>query len=203
MTTFPLTLPTNIAAVTFQAVKVAAMSASPFTGSQQVQAHQGEFFRAQVTVGRQRRDKARLWIARMTALRGRTGTFLLGDPMAVTPLGAVTGSPLVNGANAKRAQTLNVRDLVPSTTGVWLEGDYIQLGSGATARLHMVLEDVAADANGEATVSIFPSLRADYADGDPITISGCKGLFRLTEPFSWSESDIVQYGVAFTAVEAI
>lgn len=203
MTTFPIELPTNIAAVTFTPYKAAALAASPFTGSQQVQAHAGEFFRAEVTVGRQRRDKARLWIARLTALRGPVGTFLLGDPMAAAPMGSISGEPRVDGLNAKRSETLNVRDLPPDTEGLWLEGDYIQLGSGAASRLHMVLEDVASDSDGKATLSIFPSLRDDYEDGTPITITNCKGVFRLVEPFSWTESDIVNYGISFSAVEAI
>lgn len=65
------------------------------------------------------------------------------------------------------------------TAGVYRQlepGDYIQVGY----RLYMVTGEVDADANGNAQIGIWPSLRETPADGAAISLVNCRGVFRLT-----------------------
>jgi hypothetical protein len=63
----------------------------------------------------------------------------------------------------------------PSITGQLLAGDYLQIGF----HLHQVCEAVNSDSSGNATISIYPSLRDAPASLTAITLVNCVGLFRL------------------------
>ena len=56
-----------------------------------------------------------------------------------------------------------------------LTGDYIQIGY----RLYKVLDAAKVDGDGHATLSIWPPLRDQPADGTTIITRNCKGLFRF------------------------
>ena len=153
--TYPLTLPTHtgVSQVEITASNVVAISESPFTLSQQVVRHAGERWSAVVTIPPVKRVDAEYWNSFFLRLRGKFGTFLLGDPSSATPRGsasATPGTPLVNGGS-QTGNELNIDGLPTSVTGYLLAGDYIQLGSGSTARLYKVLQDVNSNASGEAT----------------------------------------------------
>jgi hypothetical protein len=84
-------------------------------------------------------------------------------------------------------------------TGTLLAGDYIQLGTGSSSKLHQVL----LDQDGDGSLEIWPSLRSDYTSETVIT-SSPKGVFRLKENVtSWSINNASFYGISFEAVEAI
>lgn len=139
-------------------------------------------------------------------LRGRFGTFLLGDPLGATPRGSAAtapGTPLVNGADQTGDEL--VIDGIPTSGDDYLKaGDYIQLGSGATARLYKVLEDVAIDGSGGATLNIWPALRSSPADDATVTVSNAKGVFRLaSNETDWDANQLGIYGTTFAANEAL
>lgn len=104
--TYPLTLPAAPGFTRSRLVPrtVVSSSASPFTGEQQVYRHQGEWWEFEAGLPPMRRAVAETWLAPLTSLHGKHGTFLFGDPDGKTPLGAFTGTPLVDGAG----QTGNV-----------------------------------------------------------------------------------------------
>lgn len=84
-------------------------------------------------------------------------------------------------------------------TGTLLAGDYIQLGSGSSAKLHQVLEDL----DGNGNLQLWPNLRSDYTNETVVT-SSPKGVFRLRDNVtSWSINNASFYGISFEAVEAI
>ena len=67
-----------------------------------------------------------------------------------------------------------------------LPGDYIQIGATPNAagvagvcRLHRVVTRVDADANGNATIQVWPSLREATTDGETLILKNPVGLFRL------------------------
>lgn len=93
--TYPLSLPTNIgiANITLSAENAVGISQSPFTYQQQVIQHQGQRWRASVTLPSMKRQDAESWLAFLLSLKGQVGTFLLGDPNGKTPQG---------GARAKK-----------------------------------------------------------------------------------------------------
>jgi len=203
--TYPRILPTvsGIANITLRAVNQTAMSMSPFTYKQQIHNHAGQRWEAEVQLPPMKRDDAETWLAWLLSMNGRSGTFLMGDPNAANPRGALGGSPLVNGSG-QTGSSVTIDGCTPSVSG-WLKaGDYIQLGSTSTATLHKVLQDVDTNISGQATLDIWPSIRTAHADDSIVVTSNAVGRFRLNSgEQDWSVNSASVYGITFAAVEAI
>jgi len=206
--TYPLDFPT---AVSIQSVEWIAkvnvgVTASPFNYKQQVQRGNGEKWEGIVALPPMTRETAEAFNAFRLRLRGRFGTFLLGDPNGSTPLGSAStnaGTPVVNGAS-QTGHELDIDGLPASATNYLKAGDYIQLGSGSTARLHKILENVSSNASGEATLNIFPDLRESPDDNATVVVSAAKGVFRIaTNETSWSISKESIYSLSFPISEAL
>jgi len=190
---YPLSTPTSIGIETIElsAVNATATSESPFTYKQQVISHGGQRWEASVTIPSVRKDLAAPWKALLVALKGQTGTFLLGDPDYETPQGTISSCVLTGTAGVGEATVV--------MTGTLKAGDYIQLGSGASARLHQVLQDH----SGNGTIQIWPSLRIAYTN-ETVVFNSPKGVFRLSSgETSWSINNSSLYGISFDAVEVI
>ena len=205
MTTYPISFlsHTGVRSVELRAVNAVIYEMSPFTFAGQAQASSGQMWQADVTLPPMLREDAEKWIAWLVSLRGQFGTFNMGDPSAATPRGVATGTPRVNGAS-QTGEDLNIDGCTANVTG-WLKaGDYIQLGSGATATLHKVLADVNTNASGEATLSLWPHIRSAPADNATVVVSDTVGRFRLaSNESSWSINEATIYGITFSAREAI
>lgn len=206
--TYPLTFPTQtgIARVEITATDVVSVSKSPFTLAQQVVRHAGARWSATITIPPTKREDAEYWNSFLLRLRGQYGTFLVGDPNGATPRGSAAstpGTPVVNGAS-QTGNELAIDGLPASATGYLKAGDYIQLSSGATAKLHKVLEDVNSNASGEATLNLWPDLRSSPADGATVVVSSAKGVFRLASNDAiWNINNAGFYSISFAAVEAL
>jgi len=193
MISYPLSTPTTIGfeSIEIRAVNAVATSQSPFTYKQQIVAHQGQRWEASVNIPPVRRDLAAEWKAFLTALKGQTGTFLLGDPDYSSPRGDVSSCTLSGSAGDENTAV--------TMTGTLKAGDYIQLGSGSAAKLHQVL----IDQTGDGSLEIWPALRSDYTD-ETVVYNNPKGVFRLaTNVSSWSINNASAYGISFEAVEVI
>jgi len=205
---YPLTFPTQtgIAAVEITATDIVSISESPFTLAQQVVRHAGARWSATIRIPPVKRSDSEYWNSFLLRLRGQFGTFLLGDPNAATPRGsaaAAAGTPVVNGAS-QTGNELAIDGLPTSAVGYLRAGDYIQLGSAASARLYKVLEDVDTNASGEATLNLWPDLRSSPADGATVVVSGAKGVFRLaSNDATWTINNAGFYSISFAAVEAL
>lgn len=189
--------------MTIRARNVVGLSASPFTGQQQVYKHQGQWWEAEVTLPPMKRADAEQVVAFLISLNGRLGTFLLGDPANTSPRGIGTGTPLINGDD-QTGNELVTDGWTTSQTGILKAGDWIQLGAAGATRLYKVLQDVNSDGSGNATLTIWPDLRSNTVDDDPITVSSPKGIWRLTSnetEFSIDEASI--YGITFACIEAL
>lgn len=190
---YPLATPTTIGieSIELRAVNAVAVSQSPFTFKQQVISHGGQKWEASVNIPSVHRDKAAQWKAMLVGLKGQTGTFLLGDPDYATPQGTVS-SCVASGSAGDDAVSVVM-------TGTLKAGDYIQLGSGASAKLHQVL----LDQDGDGSLEIWPSLRTNYSN-QSVVFNSPKGVFRLaTNMTSWSINNASIYGISFEAVEAV
>jgi len=206
--TYPLSLPTvsGIKSINLRSRNVVGISQSPFTLKQQVIAHSGQQWEADIMLPPMTRDEGEEWVSFLVKLKGQQGTFLLGDPSGVTPRGSAAttpGTPLVNGAG-QVGSSLTIDGLPVSTSGYLKSGDYIQLGSLSGSTLHKVLNDVDSNASGEASIDIYPSIRLAPADNATVTVSNAKGVFRLaSNETSWSINEVTHFGITFSAVEAI
>jgi hypothetical protein len=153
---------------------------SPFTLIQQVQPWPGaDRWDATVTLPPLSRAQAWAWEGFLAELQGRANVFQLGDPRAVDgPLGGAAGTPLVStsgSANLPATTQLVTRGWTASTSRLLLRGDEFQIGY----RLHRVCEQVNSDSSGDATLTIWPSLRETPADATPLVLNAPQGLFRL------------------------
>jgi hypothetical protein len=148
------------------------------------------------------KDKAAVIIAFLLQLRGRRGTFKLGDQDRKTIQGVATDTIRVNGASQTGNQVA-LDGFANSTNNVFKAGDYIQIGSF----LYMVTEDVNSNSSGEANVKIEPSLRQGIetiADDATVTYSNTTTLFRLdSNETGWDTDQVSKYGISLSATEAL
>lgn len=207
--TYPLALPTTtgIATVVFTARSTVGLTQSPFTLKQQVQRHAGQRWEALITLPPMKRADAEEWISFLLKLDGSFGTFLLGDPNGTLPRGAATNYPsdniAINGAG-QTGNTLNLDGASALISDYVKAGDYIQIGSGASAKLYKALSDADSNASGELSLDIWPSLRSSPVDGDIVSGQNASAVFRLANNQNgFSIDQAATYGLSFRAVEAL
>jgi|UniRef100_UPI004048B747 hypothetical protein len=206
--TYPLSLPAvkGIATIRVVARNVTAISRSPFALSAQVYRWSGQAWEADITLPAMQRADAESWLSFLLKLKGRYGTFLLGDPNGATPRGSAAttpGTPLVAGG-AQVGGSLDIDGLPLSATNYLLAGDYIQLGTGLSTRLYKVLNNVSSNGSGQATLDLWPDLRSSPGDNATVVVSNAKGLFRLSNPDQdFTIDDTSTYNITFGAMEAI
>lgn len=203
--TYPLALPPTFrrAAWRMAGRSAVAVTPSPFTFRPEVQVWPGQAWGVNLVVPPQPEDFARAWCAWGLSLNGREGTFLMGDPARPAPRGVGTGTPLVKGAG-QTGQTLVTDGWTAGQAGILKAGDYLQLGSGSGAWLHMVLADAASDGSGNATFDIWPRLRVSPADNAPIVVINAQGRWRLvSNEWGWDVAAGRLYGFAIDCVEAL
>ena len=192
--TYPIQTPSSIgiANIEFTASNAVAISRSPFTFSQQVYTYAGQMWSASVSIPPVRKDLAEPWVAFLLALRGQTGTFLLGDPNNTSIRGTATSATATGTAGSS--------SITVAMTGTLLAGDYIQLGQDASATLHKVTIDRVAS----GTLEIWPAIRRDILVSEVVVLSNAKGVFRLSgNQQNWSIGTNSAYGIQFECTEAI
>ena len=212
--TFPITLPSTpaVQSVRLASRSVVAASRSPFTLERQTQVHQGQQWRAELVWPVMTRAEAEPLLAALTSLNGKEGSFLIGDPAAATPRGSAKdtpGTPLVKGAS-QTGSSINFDGGPTGANGYLLAGDYVSLGTGASTRLHKVLQDVNTTGGspaGEFTLELWPKVVVAPADNAALTVSGAQGVFALEENANpWDvDSSLVggAYILGFTAVSVV
>jgi len=179
--TYPLTVPDGyIQSYHIDAQVNSTEVRSIFTSAQSTYLWGSGLWVGHIDLRPMRGADAATWQAFIMSLQGQTGTFLLGDPLKATPLGAGGGSPVVDGADQSGAE-LAISGAPASVTG-WLKaGDHIQVGTGATTHLHAVLKDVNTNGSGGATIDVWPALRGAPANGGAVVINSPKGIWRMTD----------------------
>jgi len=157
-----------------------------------------------LTLPPMKRSDAANWQAFILKLHGRKGTFLLGDPDARTPRGTISGAVTL-GANASVGDfTISISTSQNSLVNAFRAGDYIQLGSGGTSKLYMIVDDVTTDGSGDADINIEPAIKTAATSGATVTYTNAKGLFRMENPqIDWDADEVSKYGIAFDAMEAL
>lgn len=193
---YPLSLPSvsGIRSISISAVHATGYSGSPFTMAGQSFEWPGQMWQASISLPAMTRPKADEWNAFLISLRGRVGSFLLGDPLA-TSLRGTASSCLITGTAGASTVSANV-----PLGETLLRGDYIQIGSAGSARLHKVMVDFTGT-GANADLEIFPSIRTTVSSVAAV-LSNTKGLFRLTDnTHSWNESRDNLFTMSFDAME--
>ena len=204
--TYPLSMPsaTDMVHIRIRQINAVAQSVSPFTFERKVYQHTGQRWALSIDLPPfNTRALADPWIGFLASLKGTYGTFLAGDPNATATRGVGTGTPLVNGGS-QTGSSLITDGWTVGQTGILKARDYIQLGSGSSSRLHMILQDANSDGSGNATFDIWPNLRSSPSDNAAITVASCKGVFALeSNDYEWAMEQIPFYGMSFTASEVV
>lgn len=176
--------------------RAVAVSESPFTGATQVQEYDKAQWYCTMTLPPMKRSQAAEWQAFFLKLRGRSNTFLLGDPDAKSVRGTAT-SVSVASTKAVGATEINLTLGSGKTLNT---GSYIQFGTAGSSRLYMVVDDNTGDGN----VTIEPPLKAQITTSTTVTIDEPKGLFRMdSNDLNWSANYMSNYGVTFSCSEAL
>jgi len=117
---YPLTLPTitGIKTQNFGLNRVVAVTESPFTNQEQVYEHNGSQWRATFTLPPMKKKVQHKWLAFLMLLRGRRGTFKIGDQDRKTIQGTATETILVNGA-AQTGNAINLDGFTASRANVF------------------------------------------------------------------------------------
>lgn len=226
MPTYPLTFPARIPAEAgWTPRNVTGASISPFTLTEQVQAHQGQRWEVALSFPPLTRAQALELRAFVLALRGRYGTFLWAPPAETDFDDDPAGTPVIDGAG-QAGDEINTRGWTDPSTRLFSDTDwtfadtdvlfsdvvpvlaagrFIQLGTGAAARLHQVTADahVADAAIGGATLELWPAvtLAAALADAQAVTWAAPAGLFRLAaDDIGWSTSPGQIHDIALSIV---
>ena len=190
---YPLSLPTspsNFVTSEWRIIRTVAYTESPFTYGQQVAKYQGSVWQTTVTLPPMNRADAGAWQSFFMQLNGRFGTFLLGDPDAKTIQGGANTVISVNGDHSVGAYDVVV-DGANTSTVIFKKGDYVQFGSGASSKLHMIVADITSDASGNATLQIEPSLKTALTDDDVITYSNTKAVMRMdANELGWNANNV-------------
>lgn len=190
--TYPLSLPSSLKFEThdWREVEITSSLMSPFTGQSVEIDWGGGWLAATLTSHLMYEQDSGPLSAFITSLRGHIGYFWLPAPRDV-PLGTAAqtpGSPKVYGNN-QSGRTLNIDGAPANATGYLVAGDYLQLPTTTSSRLHKVLNDVNVNSSGQATIDIWPGLRETPVDNDVIVVSAPKGLFRRALPTTeWRHS---------------
>ena len=169
--TYPLALPAFrvVNSFRFGLARAAAVSRSPFTGAEQVYEWPAAAWSAGFDVMAKTPAEWAQLDGFIAALRGRVGTVLIGPRHVPRPTGTANTSGVLAGAASAGARALSLSGL--GNTRTLAAGDFLHLGSGATARLYCVSEPATSNSGGAATVSIEPPLRVALAGGSAVTLT--------------------------------
>lgn len=200
--TYPLAFPTHtgISSGIISPESFVAVTESPWTGQQQVQANQGQRWNFSIVLPIMSKADAMIWQAFFMALNGREGTFLMGSPDIAAPAGLIGGSPQINGVG-QSGQTINIDNATHSVTG-WLKaGDAVQFGTGATSRLYRQLVDTNSDSSGNVVLTLWPKVTQGNipVDNSAVITSNPKALCRmLNDNVPFNVNNALQYNHQFT-----
>ena len=207
--TFPLNIPStpNFQTSRFELRRQNAVSISPYSGIQQTYEYDYALWGATFSLPPMRRETAGAWTAFFSALHGRRGTFTLGDPDRIIPLGAATGTITLSSGASVGDNTLSLalaESSLADSTGIFKAGDYIQLGTSSAAfKLHMVVEDCNAS-GGTVTAKIEPAVKTAVSTGQEITYTNPKAVWRMdSDDLGWDGNHVSVYGISFSCTEAL
>lgn len=143
-----------------------------------------------------------LWRQILVKLRGRTNFLSAWDVGRPEPRGTMRGSMTLSGAIVKGASsmTIGTGGAGGGQAGTTLKaGDWLQIGSGLTGQLVMVVDDATADGAGAITVNFEHPVRllAGYAGGTTVTWDKSLGHYKMTsETAQWTMDGGLKQGGA-------
>ena len=176
--------PVGFQSMTMRLVSATAVSQSVFTFDQQVFAHPGVRWEAEVTLPAMGHSQARVYTAFFASLRGMKETFTMANPLHNVSATGTIASAVVGATNI----TLS------NVSGSYTLGDHFEVNN----RLYMITS-VPSNNNFD----IMPPLR-DTLSSAAVDFSLPAGTWRLaSNDIGWSIGQRDKYSFSFACVEAI
>lgn len=201
---FPLTLPPSVSFtdMSYLPRTVVGFNASKFTGQQQTYVWPGQWWEFNCRLPALVTDAiADEWVAFLLSLNGREGTFNMGPSTRKTPGVALASAVVGSGGATANSPTLPIT-LGSAAYGLSV-GDWIQHGTGASAKLHRVVK-VNAFVGVAGSVEIFPRARSAYAAGSTLVTTNPVGHFRLLDgKMDWNVNLAKHVGLELNVVEVL
>lgn len=218
MPTYPLTLPSSIApkSSTMSLSRAVAVVESPFTGKTRAYSYDKAVWKATVTYPPMSNKQAGEFRSFLMNLKGRLGTFKMGDPDRLTPLGRMVTSGNVSSGSMKfvmSAAAVGDEEL----TGNWFQyksgwpllgvddalyaGDMVSINN----QLYMITEDVSTLSNYSPTFSIQPPLKSAITANQVVDFEVPQyGIWRMdSNDLGWDSDHVKKHGISFSCTEAI
>ena len=209
---YPILMPTGkISNLTFTMEEAQQVAYSPRSFARNVTDWGGSRIKVDVTLQKMTNSDAAPWRAFFAKMRGAVGTFLLnpynhGETLQLGEWNnnrmnnrrLVVVSPQRIDTNTVTIQALQTSLSRPITA--LRESDYIQIGLGQNARLHMVLDDVVlSGSNPTIDINVFPKVRQAHV-GEIIHTLEPSGVFHFSEPVAaWTRDRFWHHEITFTA----
>jgi len=197
---YPINLPSapNFKQSSWSLMRSTSLTQSAFTGKQTVAEFPIALWRTDLELPPMKKEVAYAWQAFFLKLRGRRGTFLLGDPDHKTPRGTARDGDLTLSSQANSNDT-TLSMQVASDSKTLLAGDYIQIGD----QLLMVVDD-AVITNQSTDVNVEPFVKNVVTATSSVICENPKATMRIVDDMStWSADHVSNYGIKFSAIEAI
>ena len=180
MAALPMTV--GIESMTMRLVSATAITQSPFTFDQQVFAHQGVRWEAEVTLPPMTRAEAKEYEGFFAGLRGMKETFTMYNPLvSIAATGTITGD-------------VGDTRIYENFSGDYAVGDYFSYND----TLYIITNRPSV-----TQVDIMPPLREDVSTGT-VDFTLPNGTWRLaSNDIGWSIDRASIYGFSFACIEAI
>ena len=146
---------------------------------QQVRSRGAQRWKLSYRYGTMERDDYMALYAFLVSQRGQYDTFTMALPSGISPRGAWTGTPLVNGAVAAGLTSVAIDGLSNSITGIGKAGDFLKFSGHS--KVYMLVSDVNSNGSGQATLTITPKLVAAVADNESLTVTSVPFTVALTD----------------------
>lgn len=195
MTTYPLAWPTHtgVTGAKIRRDKGSSANTSPHSGVQQIYELQKDVLEFDLSFPLMSRAQADIWEAWLWSMDGLVGTALV-PPLDGEPTGsarAEPGTPQANAATAARSKTLVIKTGLSGNRLAYLKiGNWFSLSTGATRRLHRIVDSDVDLVSGNATMNFRPPLREAVAENATIYVANPTGRFRLASPITETDIDL-------------
>ena len=205
MPIYPLEIPAGVGFVKakWQLNRSVMVSESPFTGKQQTYEYQYALWHATLTLPKMNRLLAGRWIAFISKLRGRRGTFLLANP-DYRLQGNATGDMHTYSQNKIGDTSITLQTGHFGIENTFRAGDFIQIGSAGLAKMYMIVDDASTDAQGFVSINIEPGLKAAIHNQLSINYETPRGVFRMNaNNLAWDTDKNRNYSITFSCTEVV
>jgi hypothetical protein len=127
---YPLTIPTALGESKADLTKFDAIGEfiSEFTGNAEQQQWQDQHWELEIEWPEMTWAQFAAFDAFIGALHGKLGSFVWGPPLATSPRGSGSGTPVLGGVYASGSSSLGTTGWSVSASGLLLPGDFLQLG---------------------------------------------------------------------------